>query len=113
MKKSKRLVPVKKTSANRSIREARVDYVTTVTVRAIYRQGKLELQKPVAGLEENEVVELVFQPDSTIDRKLRAIEILRRAKLRAIEQAPSMTIEEARNAYERAAAVLHQELRQK
>ena len=113
MKRSARQVPVQKTSVSRSTRETRVDYVTPVTVRAIYRQGKLELQKPVAGLEENEVVELVFQPESKIDRKQRAIEILRRAKIRAIEQAPSMTIEEARNAYERASAMLHQELRPK
>jgi hypothetical protein len=113
MKNLSRQASAKKTASNRLMREAGVDYTITITARAVYRKGRFELQKPVVGLQENEAVELVIQRERSIDRKQQAIEILRDAKLRAIEEAQSMTLEEARAAFDQASAALQKELRKK
>jgi len=104
----------------RGVEEARPSYATAMTIRAVYRKGRFEPQEPIPALNENQPVELVVRTGvparsaaSPGALEERAARIVRRAKLRAAQQAMQMTAEEAQALYDQAAATLRRELRRR
>ena len=106
--------------STKTVKEARPDYTSAMTIRAVYRKGRFEPQEPISVLNENQAVELVVRttvsaqsaafPDTLEGRAAR---IVRRAKLRAAVQVSQMTAEEAQAVYDTAAAALRRELRRR
>ena len=105
----------KKTSVapSPSIREARAAYSAPMTVRAIYREGRFELNEPITSLGENQDVELIVRIEDSDDLQQRAIDLVQQAKLQAARDAQTMTSDEAWAEYDRAAAALRRALRRK
>ena len=99
--------------STKKVKQARPDYTSAMTIRAVYRKGRFEPQEPISVLNENQAVELVVRtnvstqsaafPDTLEERAAR---IVRRAKLRAAQQATQMTADEAQAVYDKAAVTL-------
>ena len=97
-------------ASGREVKDARPGYTATMTIHAVYRKGRFEPQEPVSALNENQAVELIVRTEVSTesdalpnDLNQRSAQIVQRAKLRAAEQMPRMTADEAQAMYDAAA----------